>query len=303
MDAGRCYGRQSGLGRRAGARHHDEESEDHDELGSDGADLEREEELEVGWDHRAAGARRSGRHGSGCGSIWCQGGRVHTGCTPGAETFGRQGIQEGHRTIHPVHFGPEVARLLDRKGRGSGRRGVHRCAPEPAAPAVPAVVRGGETQGWCGSRSSSRTSRVIQDPVVATPWGFKSPLSHFPRRNAASFHGSGTATPSDGSKSGVCDGSFCWLDTMRASSALPSRRVRLGMYRAYTLKSISGVVWPSIAATQDGGSPAARAFDAKEWRVWYIVRRRRPARARVRFQTCSRRRFGSTHRPLGIVKT
>jgi len=133
--------------------------------------------------------------------------------------------------------------------------------------------------------------------------GFKSPLSHVAFRNAASFHGSGTVTPSDGSKSGVRGGSIGWSDTIRASSALPSRRVRFGMYRAYTLKSISGVVWPSIAATHDGGSPAASAFEAKECLVWYIVRRRRPARARVRFQTCSRSRFGSTHRPLGIVKT
>src|SRR5260370_1012345 len=29
------------------------------------------------------------------------------------------------------------------------------------------------------------------------------------------------------------------------------------MYRAYTLKSISGLVWPSMAATQAGASPAA----------------------------------------------
>jgi integrase len=35
--------------------------------------------------------------------------------------------------------------------------------------------------------------------------------------------------PSDGSKSGVRDGSIGWSDTMRASSALPSRRVRFGM--------------------------------------------------------------------------
>jgi hypothetical protein len=35
------------------------------------------------------------------------------------------------------------------------------------------------------------------------------------------------------------------------------------MYRAYTLKSISGLVWPSMAATQEGASPAARAFEAK----------------------------------------
>jgi len=66
----------------------------------------------------------------------------------------------------------------------------------------------------------------------------------------------------------VRSGSVCGLDTIRASSAQPSRRVRLGMYRAYTLKSISGVVWPSIAATHDGGSPAAKALDANEWRVW-----------------------------------
>jgi hypothetical protein len=35
------------------------------------------------------------------------------------------------------------------------------------------------------------------------------------------------------------------------------------MYSAYTLNSISGVVCPSIAATHDGGAPAARAFEAR----------------------------------------
>jgi hypothetical protein len=50
-------------------------------------------------------------------------------------------------------------------------------------------------------------------------------------------------------------------------SALPSRRVRFGMYRTYTLKSISGLPCPSIAATQDGASPAANAFEANVYRV------------------------------------
>src|SRR5262245_6676176 len=39
------------------------------------------------------------------------------------------------------------------------------------------------------------------------------------------------------------------MDTMRASSALPSRRVRLGYGARTRLKSIAGVVWPSMVAT------------------------------------------------------
>ena len=83
----------------------------------------------------------------------------------------------------------------------------------------------------------------------------------------------------------------------------PSRRVRFGMYLAYTLKSISGLVCPSIAATQDGASPAARAFEAKVCRVWYMVRRRRPAAVRIGYQVRSRRAFTFSRPPAGPVNT
>ena len=42
-----------------------------------------------------------------------------------------------------------------------------------------------------------------------------SPLSHFAFRNAPSFHGSGTVTSLDGSKSGVRGGSIWRSDAMR----------------------------------------------------------------------------------------
>jgi hypothetical protein len=66
------------------------------------------------------------------------------------------------------------------------------------------------------------------------------------------------------------------------------------MYRAYTLKSISGLGRPRMAATH---SPAAKAFEAKVCQVWYMMRRRRPAWASVGYQTRSRSAF-TFSRPL-----
>src|SRR5260370_11533907 len=106
-----------------------------------------------------------------------------------------------------------------------------------------------------------------------------------------------TAAPADSTVSASS------RSVIRLSNALPSRRVRLGMYRAYTLKSISGLVCPSMAATQEGASPAARAFEAKVCRVWYMVRRRRPAAVRVGYQVRSRRAVTFSRPPAGPVKT
>jgi hypothetical protein len=107
--------------------------------------------------------------------------------------------REVRRTRHPVHFRAVVASIIVRPGPFSGRCGVHRCAPQPAAPASPAVVRGGESQRWCGSRGSRGATWVIQDPVVATPWAASllSSLQPMKRRSgfAASRTGGRATTP------------------------------------------------------------------------------------------------------------
>ena len=69
------------------------------------------------------------------------------------------------------------------------------------------------------------------------------------------------------------------------------------------LKSISGLVCPSLATTQEGASPAAKAFEAKVCRVWHMMRRRRPAFVSVGYQSRSRSAFTFSRRPSGPVKT
>src|SRR5262249_54409446 len=85
-----------------------------------------------------------------------------------------------------------------------GSHSVNRdSSPAPARLCRSGTIRDG--------RRRSLTVAILENAGFSRSHvGFKSPLSHFAFRNAASFHGSGTARPPDGSKSGVRDGSIGW---------------------------------------------------------------------------------------------
>jgi integrase len=121
-----------------------------------------------------------------CAKAGCPGRHQHDLRRTAIRGFVRAGISEqvamklsGHKTRavfdrYDITSAADLRAAADRLDAAAGTRTAH--GPRPRAcrrPASPLSSREHSARKW-----RNWQTRRIQDPVVATPWGFKSPLSH-----------------------------------------------------------------------------------------------------------------------------